>query len=440
MRTLRLVLACAAVLAAGACDKDTLPPGGTSNWIVNVRNAETGMPVRGVKVVPMDRATNAPLAVPLVSGADGVCDFGQLHAWPAVLAFAPEGYRIFGAPLQERVDLFVGPDVASPTALTPPAPEAPPWLVRVVFSPPPAGSRISGRVVDGDSGRALVGAFISASPYPTGYDGTNALDDVTAADGTFSIKGVHFVDLGGSIMQAAPLFVTCAGYGAITWVYPARPGEDLGNITGVEIALHRETGDFTGSLRGRVLRRGAPVDHLWVGLGAANLLDKDMAARLDKGGAGQPGLTALTDAAGVFVFTDIPAGTYVIHPGFLPEDGAWFPDQPANVLRSVHPDSTTDAGDYQVVWEMEAESPRNGAVEDRSLRTFDWSPVAGASTYGVTIDRAAPVFVTGSSLTLAPGDTLASGAHVWQVAAFADAAADTIIGTFGAQAEFWVTE
>ncbi len=159
MKTLRLALACAAVLAVGACDDEPPPPGGLTDWTVNVRDAETGAPVAGVKVVPMDRATNAPLAVPLASGADGVCDFGELHAWPAVLAFAPEGYRIFGAPLQEWVAPVPAADAASPSALTPPAPEAPPWLVRVVASPPPAGfphlRHRGGRGHGGPPGRGL---------------------------------------------------------------------------------------------------------------------------------------------------------------------------------------------------------------------------------------------------------------------------------------------
>ncbi len=187
-----------------------------------------------------------------------------------------------------------------------------------------------------------------------------------------------------------------------------------------------------------MLRQGVPVSHLWVGLGAANLLDKATADPAAKGGAGQPGLTALTDDAGVFTFTDIPVGTYVVHPGFLPDDLAWFPDQPANVLRSVHPDSTTEVGDYLVVWEMEVGYPRDGAAVSRDLRTFYWAPVTGAATYGVTVDRGGPVFVSGSSLTLAPGDTLAPGGHVWSLVAYDDA--DEIIGTFGVQAEFLVTE
>ncbi|MFN2371332.1 MAG: hypothetical protein ABR506_09280 [Candidatus Krumholzibacteriia bacterium] len=427
MRSICLMLGCAAALASGACDENQPPPGGDEPVIVEVQDAVTGLPVAGIKVAVMDRRTNLPQASPLASDAQGSCDFGRLPgADLAVLAFGGAAWRVFGEP-----GLYVasGPGVTTRSAdLT--APVLPPALVRVVAIPPTGGAHIAGTVVDSASGQPLAGAFLSLGRFLGGYGGgTTASDDVTLADGSFHVAGIRFFDQERPV-QAVPLVVTCAGYLPRTWVYQAASGEDIGRIAGVTIRLQPVGTGTTGGLRGRVLRDGAPVPGLVVGLGAGDQWTKEA--------AGLPGRTAVCDQDGFFVCTDLPAGDYLVDPGYLPRDGAWYPDQPANVPRTVAPGAVTDAGNYRVLWEIAAEWPQDGAVATRALREFRWSPVPGAGAYAVTVDRGAPVVTTGPAWSLAPGDTLGPGGHVWQV--YALGAADEAIGTFGAFAEFLVSE
>ncbi len=301
---------------------------------------------------------------------------------------------------------------------------------------PPRGAHIAGTVVDAGTGRPLAGAFLGISRYPTAYaDGATPSDDVTLADGSFQVHEIPFLeDLSGRPVQVLPLAVVRAGYRPRLWTYQAASGEDIGTITGVEIALEPAGGEPVGGLRGRILRDGAPVAYLTVGLGPAD--------RADKGAVGLPGRTAATDRDGVFVFTDLPAGAYVVHPGFRRGDAAWYPDQPANVPRTVTAGEVTDAGDYQVLWELEAQSPRDGDVVTRDLREFRWTSYswAGLAPGGwvFTLDRGAPRYTAVPGWRLAPGDTLLPGHHVWTVEALGPD--DAPIGTFGGFAEFLVVE
>lgn len=431
MPTLRLVLVCAIALAVAACDDEPTGNGGEPVRVY-VQDAATGLPVAGVKIAIMDAHTNLPLAVPLASDADGLCDFSPLHGIvPTILAFGGESWRMFG----EQDHLGWGEPVQGDAAglvATRMMPVAPPPLIRVVAITPPRGARIAGTIVDADSGRPLGAAFVSTSRYPTGYDGgTTVSDDVTLADGTFAVADIPFLeDQAGRPRQVLPLAVSCAGYRPRLWTYAAAIGENIGRITGVEITLEPAGGEVTGSLRGRVLRGTDPVPYVTVGLGNADLADK--------GGAGLVGRTAACDFDGVFVFADLPAGRYVLHPGFRSGDAAWYPDQPANVPYTVAAQAETDAGDFQVLWELSVQEPGDGEVVTRAQRTFRWWSWSEAVAYDLTLDRGAPVRVTEPAWSLADGDTLAPGIHVWQVLAYD--ARDQLVGVLGSHAEFLVRE
>lgn len=425
----RMFLAWAAVCAVGAC-ADGPPPGNDAPVRIHVQDAATGLPVAGVKVVVMDGDRNLPWTLPLVSDADGVCDFSPLRGVaPAVLAFGGRSWRVFGEPgLRDGVYPAEGA-AADPTGLArPPAPLAD--LVRVVAIPPPRGWHIAGTVIDSVTGRPVGAAFVSLGRFLGGYGGgTTVSDDVTPADGTFGVSAIPFyLDERDRPVQAIPLVVACAGYRPRTWVYRATSGETSGDVTGVEIRLQPAANGATGFLRGRVLRGGEPVPDLVVGLGLGD--------RWTKEAAGLPGLTAVCDRDGVFVFADLPAGSYLVAPGYLPADAAWYPDQPANVPHAVAPGEVTDAGDFHVLWEIRAERPASGAVVTRDLRGFRWSPVPGAGAYFVALDGGEPAATTEPSWSLAPGDTLTPGGHVWRV--YAVGAADEPLGTTDGFAEFLV--
>ena len=431
MPTLRLVLVCAIVLAIAACDDEPTGYGGQPVQVY-VQDAETGLPVAGVKIAVMDAHTNLPLAVPLASDADGHCDFSPLRGIvPTIVVFGGENWRKFGEQGYLGWGYAAQDDGPHPLAAKTP-PEAPPPLIRVVAITPPRGARIAGTVVDAVTGRPLGAAFISTSRYPTGYDqGTTISDDVTLADGAFAVADIPFLeDLTGRPQQVLPLAVSCAGYQPRLWTYTASIGEEIGRITGVEIALEPAGGEATGSLRGRVLRGTEPVPYVTVGLGNA-----DLAA---KGAVGLVGRTAATDFDGVFVFDDLPAGRYVLQPGFRGGDSVWYPDQPANVPHTVAADAETDAGDFQVIWQLTAVEPGDGEVVTRARRSFRWWSWSGAVAYDVFLDRREPVRVESTAWSLADGDTLAPGIHVWQVLAYD--ADDQLIGSFGPSAEFLVQD
>ena len=431
MRGTRLVLACAVALAIAGCDDE--PTGyGSEPVRVYVEDAVTGLPVAGVKIAVMDAHTNLPLALPRVSDADGLCDFSPLRGVvPAVLAFGGERWRMFGGQGHLGWGYAARGDEHHPLAAKT-SPVAPPPLIRMVAITPPRGARIAGTIVDAVSGRPLGAAFVGTSRYPTGYDGgTTVSDDVTLADGAFAVAEIPFLeDPAGRPRQVLPLAVSCAGYRPRLWTYAAASGEDIGRITGVEIALEPAGGEATGSLRGRVLRGTEPVPYLTVGLGNAD--------PADKGTVGLVGRTAACDFDGVFVFADLPVGRYVLHPGFRSGDAAWYPDQPANVPHTVAADAETDAGDFQVLWQLVVQEPGNGDTVPRAQRTFRWWSWSGAVAYDVFLDRREPVRVGVTAWSLADGDTLAPGIHVWQVRAYD--ADDRVVGTFGPNAEFLVRD
>lgn len=436
--TIRAGLAAAALAIGpaallGGCDDDPPPPPPRQDLVVRVEDAATGEPVAGVKIVAMDGHANRPLAPALVSDADGRCDFGlPLTGAESILAFGGGAWRVYGQP--GLPDWNKGAGAGHPTDPMPPF--APPPLVRVRGTVPPGGAHIAGTVVDAASGEPLATAFVSDSPWPVGYVGsTDAADDVTLADGAFRVAEIPFLELpGGDVVQAVPLFVSRHGYRPRSWSYAPASGETPGTIEGVVIALEPIGDEPAGGLRGRVVRNGAPVPWVTVGLGRAAPAP-DAAA---KGGVGAAGLAARTDADGVFVFTGLAPGSYVVHPGYLPRDGVWYTDAATDPLREVVADATVDAGDYPVLWEIEPWLPRDGAVVERGHRGFSWSSVPGAGLYYLALDRGEPIPLTGTGWSLAAGDTLAPGPHVWTVIAVG--AADEPVGTFGAQAEFWVRE
>ncbi len=431
MKTFKLVLAGAALLAVSACDDEPTGNGGEPVRVY-VQDAATGLPVAGVKIAVMDASTNLPLAVPLASDTDGLCDFSPLRGVvPSIVAFGGETWRVFGAVGHLGWGEPVQGDAAGLVAVKT-SPVAPPPLVRMVAIPRPRGARIAGTVVDAASGRPLGAAFVGSFRLPTGYDGgTTVSDDVTLADGAFAVADIPFrFEPEGPPQQVLPLAVSCAGYRPRLWTYDAAFGEDIGHITGVEIALEPAGAEATGSLRGRVLHGAEPVPYVTVGLGNANLADK--------GSVGLVGRTAACDFAGVFVFEDLPAGHYFVHPGFRAQDGVWYPDQPANVPQTVAVGAETDAGDFQVLPQMWIQEPGDGAIVARTQRRFAWWDRAGAVAYDFYLDRAAPVRLTTPAWSLADGDTLAPGIHVWQVWAYD--AYDQLVGVLGDSAEFMVRD
>ena len=416
------------LLLMPACGKDSTPSSQPPT-VVQVRDAAGTVPVADVKIVIMDATANLPLAAPLRSDDDGVCDFGHLPGTGhMVMVFGGGSWRPFG--VTETVVADVDPGLMTPAT----ASHSTLLLTRVTPIPRPGASHISGNMIDADTGAPLDQVFVAVTPYPIGYLGqTGPSDDVTLADGAFRVSEIIFAQepITGRPVQVLPLFITRHGYLPRVWLYQARPGENIVEITGVQIALQRDRSAARGGLRGRLLRLGEPVADLVVGIGIASLPST-------KGAAGLTGFTAVTNTAGVFVFEDLPADRYILHPAHLPGDHAFYPDQDANFPREVVAGEELDAGDFLLVWEMDPLLPRSGSQVSDLMREFIWEPVPGAATYEFFLDGPGAVVVAEPTYVLPGTQPLAGGNHWWSV--IARDAQGAAVGTFGQEAEFFVVE
>jgi hypothetical protein len=378
------------------------------------------LPRPGVRVVVLDPATNTVVAGPVVSSVNGTCLFPDLERGGyALLAFGGAETHVVWQP--RRWDYPHGGAWKKSAWPLDPARSAPvPGPVQILveeFLPPAGLPRISGQIVDAGSGEPLDRAFISASPFLTGYLGqTTYRDDVTGSDGRFTVSEIPFAQdpQSGNLIQVLPLFITREGYRPLSWTHSLAHGDDNLDITGVTIPLQPRTGQDTGGLSGRLLLDGQPAAGVLVGLGGAADPNDPV-----KGAAGQPGFVAETGAGGVFTFTGLPAGVYHVHPGFLPDDGFTFLDQEGNVGRQVLPDQVTPAGDLWMVHEIFLHWPSNGmSVNPENLGPLQWAPVTGAANYDVFLDRGYLGNTEETTMPL-PADWFpAAGLHYWRVVAY----------------------
>ncbi len=428
-----------ALLVMASCSKDTEPvPDPEPSTRVLVLNGADDAPVEGVKVVVMDNLTNLPLAAPLLSDTTGICDFGILpDVERSVLVFGGGLWRSFGV-----TETIAAPEPAAMLAPVAAAGAPTELMVRVTTILPPGGAHISGTVIDAATGEPLDLVFLGPNPYPEGYLGAvGPSDDVTMADGAFRVSEILFAEEPGTgnPIQVVPLFITRHGYLPRVWRYPARPGEIIDEIVGVEITLQPDEATERGDLRGRLMRLGEPVPDIVVGLGTATAItSKSVTSKsvTSKSAAGLTGWTAISDSNGIFVFTDLPADRYVLHPAYLPGDRAFYPNQAANFPREIVADAELDAGDFILVWEVEPLTPASGTRVPAMHREFVWEAVPGAATYEFYLDGAAPVVVDEPTRVLPGTRPLADGNHWWSMVAYD--AADFAIGTFGQAAEFHV--
>lgn len=439
LRSFCRLLACpllVLLLALGACSDDD-PESTMLGSQVVVGLAPSGQAAAGVKVVAMDPVTNLPAGMPQASGADGLCTFADV----------PEGvYRLvaFGGPGRFVVScdevLQVGAKAGGNALLTPAgadktSPALPAAKILMGRLAAPGGlPRFSGQVVDDETGEPLAAAFVSTSPFLSGYTGgTTYKDDVTLADGRFLVSEILVTtdQVSGNLRQVEPLLVTCAGYRPKRYVHDFPNGDQNLDISGVTIRLEKVQAQDTGYLSGRLLLLGQPAQGVLVGLGATTG---------DKSGVGLPGFTAVTDQDGRYVFTDLPRGVYFVHPGFRPGDGFLYLGQAGTVGQTVAPDQQTASPDLLVIHEIDLTYPPNGGVfiDTQTLGGFMWSAVPEALGYTVYLDRGL-VGTTDETFIDFPEDMiLTAGSHVWSVQAHIDP--DLIIGATQTQGLFYIAE
>ena len=421
------------ILVMAACTEDNEPvpgpgPDPEPSTRVLVLNGTDDAPVEGVKVVVMDNLTNLPLAAPLLSDTTGICDFGILpDVDRSVLVFGGGLWRSFGV-----TETIAAPEPAAMLAPVAAAGAPTELMVRVTPILPPGGAHISGTVIDAATGEPLDLVFLAPYTWAHGYLGAvGPRDDVTMADGAFRVSEIVFAPhpVTGNPIQLEPLFITRHGYLPRVWRYPARPGEIIDDIVAVVIPLQPDEATERGSLRGRLLRLGVPVSGIVVALGTATTITS-------KSGPGMTGWTTISDSNGIFVFTDLPADRYVAHPAYLPGDSAFFFIPDSDPRHYVTADTETDAGDYDLVWEVDPLIPPTGTRVPAMHREFVWEAVPGAATYEFYLDRRDPVVVDEPTRVLPGIRPLTEGNHWWSMIAYD--AAGFAIGTFGQAAEFHV--
>jgi hypothetical protein len=307
--------------------------------------------------------------------------------------------------------------------------------IQVRKVPPDSLPRIAGRIVDASSGNPLGQVFVSMSPYLTGYQGnTAASDDVTFNDGLFSVSQIPFrVDLeSGNLIQVNPLRFTRHGYRPVIWSYDSPNGSDNVDISGVKIPMTPIDSGDNGSISGRIMRDGLPAEGIAVGLGVVDLLVTE------KAGSGMPGWAAVTDQDGRYTIGELPAGTYVLQPGFPLADGAFFPNQSGNVPRKVDPGQAIDAGDLMVLHEINPHSPSHGRELTIPPTFLDWTDVPGAKSYEVHFDRGILPPTKTSRIDLPESLVISPGLHDWSV--FAVNENSELIGTTQIQSIFRLLE
>jgi hypothetical protein len=316
-------------------------------------------------------------------------------------------------------------------------PPAPPDVLPLVYlaSPtfPDSLPRFSGKVVDSATGQPLEAAFVGLNPYLTGYQGdTDAKDDVTDAAGRFSVSLIPLAmnpDIG-NIIQLQPLLVVRHGYRPTYWRYQFRNGSQETDIKGVTISLEPARDTDTGVLHGRLVWGGEPVAGLPVGLALAGLGNKV--------GPGLTGYGAVTDDEGRYRIEGLPAGGYIVQPGYLVGDGAVFPIPPGFQAFVVRPDEETDAGDLSVLHEIRPIQPYEGAFLGFQPKILIWTAVPGAEEYEVRLDRGVLARVEVSQFYIPQDMEIWPGLHTWEVGAFAKG--DSLIGFSQVPFQFRIEE
>jgi hypothetical protein len=414
---------CGLVLLAGCSDDREKVPTARPD-LVQVMDEADGSPVAGIKVVVMDPWSNLPVAGPLVSGTDGICNFGHLPEDDhRLLVFGGVDYRVHALP-DYRSWTKIAPAPGDPgglfrSSLLPTAVSGssnPVAAVEVLVRKmvPDSLPRISGLVVEEGTGAPLDRVFVSLSFYLTGYQGgTLPSDDVTGDDGYFSVSQIPFAldQDTGNLIQVNPLRFTRHGYRPVVWRYDSPNGSDNVDISGVTIAMTPLDGGDEGSISGRLLRDKLPATDITVGLGVLDMPGQE------KGGPGLPGWTAITDQDGRFTIGRLPAGTYLLQPGFLLADGAFFLDLAGNVQMKIEAGQAVDAGDLIVLHEIEPQAPAHGLALDTTPTSLDWTPVPGAKFYEVRFDRGVLPLTDTNSIELPESLLISPGLHVWYVRA-----------------------
>ncbi len=253
-----------------------------------------------------------------------------------------------------------------------------------------SGFRVSGTVLDDDTGETVVGAFVEGvydawNDLCPAFRGSTRSDwEVTDSEGRFSIT-VKAYYLDWRPVGLEPISVTRQGYlpyslggdGPKPGGYPPplpMPAQDESTLV-VEVRLqpllHGGVGpDGVGKIRGRLTYLGAPVPGIRVATSMLSSAHPEtlLAAPLDASVPIQ-GNVVITDSEGRFQIDQLIPGFYVVHPAYLPDDGYLHLD--VQTLR-VESSQTTDAHDVSVIKAIGPVHPPRRAVLSSPTPRFEW--------------------------------------------------------------------
>ncbi len=450
----RCLLAVTSLLALGlsgsGCSEDSpSPPDDIGRVEVELLDMEDFTPQEGVKLVLMDAERNRAVRDPVRSDAAGRAHFHDLpDGRYALLAYPGGGIGIFHQPGSFRIPVAKNFAEARAGAgqsddglvapfRTPPVPAAEVTILTFTSAHyEDVLPRIAGTIVAADTGEPLARAFISLPSHVSGYAGLLWVsDDVTGVDGQFLVADIPFAydDMTQNIFQIQPLVVSREGYVPLTWFHQPSHGDINVDISGVRIELQPLHSAATGALTGQVTYLGEPVPDLLVGIAATpGPYDpgRKKAPGTGKGlsspppdvleptsGVGLVGQVAVTDSLGRYVFSDLPVGWYLLHPGYLADDDYVFFSQEADRRYEIAADSTSSAQTLSVRKAVSALEPWPGQIATMPVGSFRWSAVAEADSYRVYLDRGHLGTFAGTEYHLPEGDEILAGEHIWFVAA-----------------------
>ena len=126
------------------------------------------------------------------------------------------------------------------------------------------------------------------------------------------------------------------------------------------------------------------------------------------------------------IIADLPAGTYILRPGFPLSDGAFFPSQPGNIPWQVDVGQEIQAHDLVVLHEIEPLNPAHGLTLATPPDSLFWTAVLGATSYQVRFDRGVLPLTDTNAIEIPETLTISPGLHYWDVLATNDL--DEILG------------
>ena len=246
--------------------------------------------------------------------------------------------------------------------------------------------KISGIVTDALTRRPVAGAFVSQGFSATwnGYQGISLpWECVTGADGRYQIDLIFAFN---APLDTVPLPVAASAEGYDSYIsMPIDPPAPPDSVVRLDITLTQ--GGPTGGIRGRVLVDSLPVEGVPVALDYFG--DLSASSPSHKSGRSDElhrvpvmGKTAVSDANGEFMITELTPGYYGVDPAYLPDDGyvGTF------VYRTtVAAGEVADVGDVEVIRSFNEIAPLRGSRTTDTTPTFEWESVRGVAYYALSI-------------------------------------------------------